>query len=53
MERAPSGELLVGVHSLDDAERRLVAVLAGSKAMVVSLGPVAPSLEDVFLELTT
>jgi ABC-2 type transport system ATP-binding protein len=40
------------VRSLADAEAGLAAVLAGSGARVVSLGPLAPDLENVFLELT-
>jgi ABC-2 type transport system ATP-binding protein len=40
------------VRSLADAEAELPAVLAACGARVVSLGPLAPDLENVFLELT-
>ncbi len=53
VETIDRGELLVGVTSLDDAEHELVTSLASAEARVISLGPVAPSLEDVFLELTS
>lgn len=46
------GDLLrLGVTSLQAAEARLPAALAASGAAVVSLGPEAASLEDVFLEV--
>jgi ABC-2 type transport system ATP-binding protein len=45
-------DLRVRVRSLADAESRLVGALAAAGARVVSLGPEAPDLEDVFLELT-
>jgi ABC-2 type transport system ATP-binding protein len=45
--------LRVTVSSLADAESRLVGALADAGARVVSLAPLAPDLEDVFLELTS
>jgi ABC-2 type transport system ATP-binding protein len=45
--------LRVTVTSLTEAEVRLAGVLAGCDARVVSLAPLAPDLEDVFLELTS
>jgi ABC-2 type transport system ATP-binding protein len=45
--------LRVTVSSLADAEARLVGALAQAGARVVSLAPLAPDLEDVFLELTS
>jgi ABC-2 type transport system ATP-binding protein len=50
-ERIP-GELLVGVTSLESAELELPKVLASAGEHVISLAPVAPTLESVFLELT-
>jgi ABC-2 type transport system ATP-binding protein len=45
--------LRVTVTSLTEAEVRLAGVLASCGARVVSLAPLAPDLEDVFLELTS
>jgi ABC-2 type transport system ATP-binding protein len=45
--------LRVGVRSLAEAELMLPKVLAACDARVVSLGPRAADLEDVFLELTS
>jgi ABC-2 type transport system ATP-binding protein len=45
-------ELRVRVRSLAEAERGLAGALARAGAAVVSLGPEAADLEDVFLELT-
>jgi ABC-2 type transport system ATP-binding protein len=44
--------LRVQVTSLDQAESELLPALAGSGARVVALQPEAPTLEDVFLEVT-
>jgi ABC-2 type transport system ATP-binding protein len=54
VERVTSanGDIRVSVTSLEDAERNLPAVLAGADARVVSIAPEAPTLEQVFLELT-
>jgi ABC-2 type transport system ATP-binding protein len=45
--------LRCNVSSLADAESGLPAALAEAGARVVSLAPLAPDLEDVFLELTS
>lgn len=45
--------LEVGVVSVDEAEVRLPAVLAGCSARVTSMAPAAADLERVFLELTS
>ncbi|MFC4119838.1 ABC transporter ATP-binding protein [Nonomuraea zeae] len=45
--------LRVTVRSLAEAEQRLPGALAAGDARVVSLGPQAADLEDVFLELTS
>jgi ABC-2 type transport system ATP-binding protein len=45
--------LRVMVGSLPAAEAGLAGVLAAAGARVVSFGPLAPDLEDVFLELTS
>jgi ABC-2 type transport system ATP-binding protein len=45
--------LRITVTSLTEAEVRLAGVLDASEARVVSLAPLAPDLEDVFLELTS
>ncbi|MCB2224712.1 MAG: ABC transporter ATP-binding protein [Actinobacteria bacterium] len=54
-EAAPSGDLdlRVRVSSAAAAEEGLVAALASSGAAVVSIRPEAPSLEDLFLEVTS
>jgi ABC-2 type transport system ATP-binding protein len=44
-------QIKVGARSLDVLEANLAPVLAGAGARVVSMGPDAPSLEDVFLEV--
>ena len=49
-EEAP--DLRIRVSSMADAERELVGALAKAGAQVVSIGPEAADLEDVFLELT-
>jgi ABC-2 type transport system ATP-binding protein len=53
VDRHGEAELLVAVASTDDAAHRLVRALAAADARVVSFAPEAPTLEDVFLELTT
>jgi len=45
--------LRCNVSSLAEAESRLPGALAEAGARVVSLAPLAPDLEDVFLELTS
>jgi ABC-2 type transport system ATP-binding protein len=47
------GEWRIEVESLDAAEARLAGVLAAAGARVVSLGPAAVTLEQVFLEVTS
>jgi ABC-2 type transport system ATP-binding protein len=44
-------QIRVGAQDLDDLEAKLAATLASAGARVISLGPDAPSLEDVFLEV--
>lgn len=44
-------QIRITARSLDEAEALLVTALANLQAHVVSLGPEAPSLEDVFLEV--
>lgn len=44
-------QIRVVANSLEVLETRLPAILAEAQAHVVSLGPEAPSLEDVFLEV--
>jgi len=44
-------EVRVSVTSVDDAERYLTGALTGLGVRVVSLGPEAGTLEDVYLEL--
>jgi hypothetical protein len=41
------------VRSVSEAERGIVAALAGVEARVISIDPEAPDLESVFLDLTT
>ncbi|HLT10262.1 MAG TPA: ABC transporter ATP-binding protein [Micromonosporaceae bacterium] len=45
--------LRITVRSLRHAEEHLPAALGAAGARVVSFGPLAPDLEDVFLELTS
>ncbi|MCZ7533785.1 MAG: ABC transporter ATP-binding protein [Acidimicrobiia bacterium] len=47
------GELLITVKSLDDAEARLVRVLADAGASVISFVPEEVSLERAFLAVTS
>lgn len=44
-------DLRVRIVSLGEAERRLVGILGGVEASVISIRPEAPTLEDVFLEI--
>jgi ABC-2 type transport system ATP-binding protein len=53
IEQLGPERLSIAVRSLEEAERRLPAALAGCGARVVSLAPQAPELESVFLELTS
>jgi ABC-2 type transport system ATP-binding protein len=50
---AGHGQLRVEVRSVAEAERGIVAALAGIDARVISIDPEAPDLESVFLDLTT
>lgn len=47
------GDLRISVDSIEAAEQNLTAVLAGIGVRTVSFGPEAPTLEQVFLELTS
>ena len=53
IEVTSADELLISVNSVEDAERHLTEALAGLGMRVVSFGPVAATLEDVYLELTS
>ncbi|MBU1228015.1 MAG: ABC transporter ATP-binding protein [Actinobacteria bacterium] len=46
-------DLRIRVATVEDAERGLVAALAEAGAAVISIQPQAPTLEDVFLEVTS
>jgi ABC-2 type transport system ATP-binding protein len=46
-------EVRISVESVEAAERNLAAVLANTGARIVSFGPEAATLEQVFLELTS
>lgn len=52
LERLDDRTLRVQVASLKDAEAGWAAALAGSGARVISVRPQAPTLEDIFLEVT-
>lgn len=52
VEGVAGEELIVSVAGLEDAETRLMGVLAGAQVRVVSVAPEAVSLERAFLELT-
>jgi ABC-2 type transport system ATP-binding protein len=52
VEKVGDIDLRVRVVSLSEAERNLVRCLAAAGAAVVSIRPEAPTLEDVFLEIT-
>ena len=45
-------DLHIRVRTMAEAERGIAAALAKTGAQVVSIGPEAADLEDVFLELT-
>jgi ABC-2 type transport system ATP-binding protein len=47
------GDLRISVDSIEAAEQNLTAALAGIGIRTVSFGPEAPTLEQVFLELTS
>ncbi|MBV8990404.1 MAG: DUF4162 domain-containing protein, partial [Solirubrobacterales bacterium] len=51
-EQAP-GELELTAPDPAEVEKHLAAVLAASGSRVVSIAPLRPSLEDVFLSLTS
>ncbi len=53
VENLSAEEVRIGVASVDVAEAQLAAVLAPTDARIVSFGPEAASLEQVFLELTS
>jgi ABC-2 type transport system ATP-binding protein len=48
-----SGELRVQVRSMEEAERRLPATLAGADARVVAIEPAVHDLESAFLDLVS
>lgn len=50
---AGSGELRVQVRSMEEAERRLPATLAGADARVVAIEPAVHDLESAFLDLVS
>jgi ABC-2 type transport system ATP-binding protein len=53
VEKISREELRISVESVDEAEQHLVETLAGTDARIVSFGPEAATLEQVFLELTS
>ncbi|MFC2176992.1 ABC transporter ATP-binding protein [Actinomycetota bacterium] len=53
VEPMGAAELRISVDSVEDAETHLAGVLAPTGARVVSFGPEAATLEQVFLELTS
>lgn len=53
VEVIAADQLRVSVTSVAEAEEHLVEALAGTGARVVSFGPEAATLEQVFLELTS
>jgi ABC-2 type transport system ATP-binding protein len=53
VETVTKEEVRISVESIEAAERHIVAVLAGTDARIVSFGPEAATLEQVFLELTS
>ncbi len=52
-EAVSRDEIRVSVGSVEAAEQHLVETLAGTGARIVSFGPEAATLEQVFLELTS
>jgi ABC-2 type transport system ATP-binding protein len=53
VEQETQHRLHLSVRSLSAAEKNLPVVLADAGAQVISMGPEAADLEDVFLELTS
>lgn len=53
VEAIGPGDLRISVDSIEAAEQQLAPTLAGTGARVVSFGPEAATLEQVFLELTS
>lgn len=53
VEQLGADQLRVEVASVEDAETKLVGLLAESNARVVTLGPEEASLEDVILEIVS
>ncbi len=53
VEAVTDDQLRISVTSVDDAERGVADTLAGTDTRVVSFGPDAATLEQVFLELTS
>ncbi|MDH3261027.1 MAG: ABC transporter ATP-binding protein [Acidimicrobiia bacterium] len=53
IERVSGEEVRIFVESVEAAEKHLAAALAGTDVRIVSFGPEAATLEQVFLELTS
>jgi ABC-2 type transport system ATP-binding protein len=53
IEEVGGDALRLAVRSVEEAERNLAGTLAGTGARIVSFAPEAPTLEQVFLELTS
>ncbi len=53
VEAVADDEVRVSVESVESAERNIATTLAGTGARIVSFGPEAATLEQVFLELTS
>jgi ABC-2 type transport system ATP-binding protein len=53
VEEVSPEELRISVDSVESAEENLATTLAGSSVRIVSFGPEAATLEQVFLELTS
>jgi len=53
VETVSKEEIRISVESVEAAEQHLAAALAGTEARIVSFGPEAATLEQVFLELTS
>ncbi|MGZ8785643.1 MAG: ATP-binding cassette domain-containing protein [Acidimicrobiia bacterium] len=53
VEEVSPEELRISVDSVESAEENLATTLAGSGVRIVSFGPEAATLEQVFLELTS
>jgi ABC-2 type transport system ATP-binding protein len=53
VETTAADEIRLSVTRVEDAERHLTEALTGLGVRIVSLGPEAATLEDVYLELTS